>query len=146
MKCRKKFEIGLSSGLCFGLIYLLPSVIAKYSQEIFRLTGLFEFLAMLVVRSRFFADLSKRAMATSASLLSESPVAKNTVNEAEVSKFRQLSESWWDPNGPLNGLHSMNRLRVPFIRDGLVHTGQAQAGVAKPLEGLSILVSRKLIF
>ena len=85
-------------------------------------------------------------MATSASLLSESPVAKNTVNEAEVSKFRQLSESWWDPNGPLNGLHSMNRLRVPFIRDGLVQTGQAQAGVAKPLEGLSILVCLKINF
>jgi hypothetical protein len=50
---------------------------------------------MLIIRSRFVAELSKRGMATSASLLSESPVAKNTVNESEVSKFRQLSESWF---------------------------------------------------
>ena len=98
---------------------------------------------MLAVRSKFGQEIAKRAMATSsASLLSESP--KNTVNESEVSKFRQLSDSWWDPNGPLNGLHSMNRLRVPFIRDGLIHTGHAQSGVAKPLEGLSILVGTSL--
>ncbi len=48
--------------------------------------------------------------------------------------------SRWDPNGPATGLHSMNRLRVPFIRDGLIHTGHGHGGVALPLKGLTILV------
>ena len=47
----------------------------------------------------------------------------------------------WDPNGPASGLHSMNRLRVPFIRDGLIHTGHGTGGVAQPLAGLTILVN-----
>jgi hypothetical protein len=55
---------------------------------------------MLIARSKFFAELSKRAMASSASVLAESASAKNTVNESEVSKFRQMSDTWWDPNGP----------------------------------------------
>lgn len=53
-----------------------------------------------------------------------------------LSHFRVLSDKWWDPNGPLSGLHSMNTLRVPFIRDGLVQTGAASGSLAEPLDGL----------
>ena len=53
-----------------------------------------------------------------------------------LSDFRALSDKWWDPNGPLSGLHSMNTLRVPFIREGLVQTGAATGTLAEPLNGL----------
>ncbi|KAK4471764.1 hypothetical protein MN116_005162 [Schistosoma mekongi] len=41
------------------------------------------------------------------------------VDEKEGMKFKLFSEYWWDPNGDLQPLHAMNRLRVPFIRNGL---------------------------
>jgi len=50
--------------------------------------------------------------------------------------FRALSDQWWDPNGPLSGLHSMNSLRVPFVRDGLLQIGAATGPLAEPLSGL----------
>ncbi|KAH8877380.1 Ubiquinone biosynthesis O-methyltransferase, mitochondrial [Schistosoma japonicum] len=40
-------------------------------------------------------------------------------DETEAMKFKLFAEYWWDPNGDLQPLHAMNRLRVPFIRNGL---------------------------
>ena len=44
---------------------------------------------------------------------------QSTINPEEVDKFRRMAHDWWDPAGPAKGLLSMNRLRVPFITDGL---------------------------
>lgn len=43
----------------------------------------------------------------------------NTVNEAEVKKFSDLSSNWWDvsPTSPFFHLHLMNPLRVKFVLD-----------------------------
>ncbi|TNN16690.1 Ubiquinone biosynthesis O-methyltransferase, partial [Schistosoma japonicum] len=38
-------------------------------------------------------------------------------DETEAMKFKLFAEYWWDPNGDLQPLHAMNRLRVPFIRN-----------------------------
>jgi len=66
---------------------------------------------------------------------------KGTVDEEEVRKFERLS--WWDPRGSMKELHSMNKLRVPFIRDGLLsarrESRQVQQESSKPLSGLRIL-------
>jgi hypothetical protein len=35
----------------------------------------------------------------------------STLRPGEVEKFEQMSSSWWDSNGPLQELRSMNRLR-----------------------------------
>ncbi|TGZ68519.1 hypothetical protein CRM22_004228 [Opisthorchis felineus] len=43
----------------------------------------------------------------------------STIETDEAEKFRRLSTQWWNPTGDLHALHSMNRLRIPFIRDGL---------------------------
>ena len=45
-------------------------------------------------------------------------------NQEEVDKFRRMAKSgdWWDPKGPAQGLISMNKLRVPLIRDGLINS------------------------
>ena len=53
----------------------------------------------------------------------------STVNKAE---------DW----GVCKPLHSMNRLRVPLVRDGLMETGVADPAMAhtdKPLQGVRIL-------
>ena len=81
------------------------------------------------------------------SLLSRSSVSvvrrmSSTVNQAELEKFRQMSEDWWNPHGVCKPLHSLNRLRVPLVRDGLLATGLADPALAdtdKPLTGLRIL-------
>lgn len=40
---------------------------------------------------------------------------KTTIDEQEVAKFAQLSEQWWDINGPLKTLHDINSARLEFI-------------------------------
>ncbi|ODM97842.1 Ubiquinone biosynthesis O-methyltransferase, mitochondrial [Orchesella cincta] len=64
-----------------------------------------------------------------------------SVRPEEIEKFEKMSSSWWDQShGQMKELHSMNRLRVPFIRDGLLQKlGSNKTEVPKPLEGLSIL-------
>jgi len=64
--------------------------------------------------------------------------AKGTVDQEEVKKFERLS--WWDPRGSMKELHSMNKLRVPFIKDGLLSARrESKQESSKPLTGLSIL-------
>lgn len=66
------------------------------------------------------------------------PVSQTTVDPSELKRFQSLASKWWDEQGEFAALHSMNDLRVPFIRDNLlnVHRGR-QTG--KPLAGLRIL-------
>jgi 2-polyprenyl-3-methyl-5-hydroxy-6-metoxy-1,4-benzoquinol methylase len=37
--------------------------------------------------------------------------AKSTVNVSEVQKFSGMASEWWDVNGPLKAIHSLNKLR-----------------------------------
>ena len=41
---------------------------------------------------------------------------KTTVDHLEVEKFSQLSEQWWDADGPLKTLHDINPPRMEFIQ------------------------------
>ena len=61
----------------------------------------------------------------------------STVDDAEIQRFTQLSSTWWDPKGPMEGLHRLNGVRVPFLR-GLV-SPSSKAGIDRPMWGLSIL-------
>ena len=63
----------------------------------------------------------------------------STINQSELDKFSKMSSDWWNPNGVCKPLHSMNRLRVPLVRDGLIETGLVnvdQIKTDKPLKGL----------
>ena len=61
----------------------------------------------------------------------------------EVTRFNRLASGWWDS---ITVLHTMNRLRVPLIRDALI---RQQATLLKstvkalhsatPLRGITIL-------
>ncbi|XP_052000253.1 ubiquinone biosynthesis O-methyltransferase, mitochondrial [Xyrauchen texanus] len=65
-------------------------------------------------------------------------VTHTTLDPAEVRKFQAMASKWWDLQGEFAALHSMNDLRVPFIRDNLLNVhGLQQLG--KPLTGLRIL-------
>ena len=68
--------------------------------------------------------------------------SSSTINQAELDKFSLMSQDWWNPHGVCKPLHSLNRLRVPLVRDGLVNTGVTQAELVesdKPLSGVRVL-------
>ncbi|XP_070490231.1 ubiquinone biosynthesis O-methyltransferase, mitochondrial-like [Chironomus tepperi] len=64
------------------------------------------------------------------------------VDEENIKHLEKVSLEWWDPRGIQILLHSMNPLRVEFIRDGLINTGMIKAEDRdKPdvFKGISIL-------
>uniref|UniRef100_A0A8C5DXM6 Ubiquinone biosynthesis O-methyltransferase, mitochondrial n=1 Tax=Gouania willdenowi TaxID=441366 RepID=A0A8C5DXM6_GOUWI len=65
-------------------------------------------------------------------------VSQTTVDPDEVKRFQSLASRWWDEHGEFAALHSMNDLRVPFIRDNLLNVHRARHP-GKPLAGLNIL-------
>lgn len=74
--------------------------------------------------------------------LSFSTSVNATVDKQEIDNFQKYSNEWWNEYGPTRGLHSLNKLRVPFIRDGLINEGSVNItdiNTSTPLKGLSIL-------
>nr|CAB3223299.1 arsenite methyltransferase-like [Phallusia mammillata] len=65
--------------------------------------------------------------------------SSSSVSEEETKKFSKLAHSWWDERGDMMALHTMNSLRVPFIRDCLLYQGFGKPKTAKALEGVNIL-------
>ncbi|XP_072911838.1 ubiquinone biosynthesis O-methyltransferase, mitochondrial isoform X1 [Hemitrygon akajei] len=64
--------------------------------------------------------------------------SKTTVEPGEMKKFQALSQKWWDRNGEFAALHSLNDLRVPFIRDRLLMYSE-KTHLGYPLDGFRIL-------
>lgn len=61
-----------------------------------------------------------------------------TVDPNEMKKFQRLANKWWDEQGDFAALHSMNDLRVPFIRDTVLSMRNAHQ-LGNPLFGMKIL-------
>lgn len=62
------------------------------------------------------------------------------MDEEELRHFRSLANTWWDETGVFEALHAMNKLRVPFIRDGLLHErDEPPQDSSQPLKGLSVV-------
>ncbi|CAH2982520.1 unnamed protein product [Chilo suppressalis] len=61
-----------------------------------------------------------------------------TVKDEEIKKFSIQNEDWWSLNGPSKALHSMNEVRIPLVRDGLVQF-PAEKRNPKPLKDKKIL-------
>ena len=38
--------------------------------------------------------------------------------------FDKISTEWWDKNGPMKMLHSMNETRMLFIKERIIHKYQ----------------------
>lgn len=64
--------------------------------------------------------------------------SQTTVDSNEMKTFLALAHKWWDEEGVYRILHSMNDLRVPFIRDNLLKT-VANHHPGKPLSDMKIL-------
>jgi polyprenyldihydroxybenzoate methyltransferase/3-demethylubiquinol 3-O-methyltransferase len=64
--------------------------------------------------------------------------SQTTVDSKEVKTFLALAHKWWDEYGAYAPLHSMNDLRIPFIRDNLLKT-VANHQPGKPLSAMKIL-------
>uniref|UniRef100_A0A1L8DZG6 Ubiquinone biosynthesis O-methyltransferase, mitochondrial n=1 Tax=Nyssomyia neivai TaxID=330878 RepID=A0A1L8DZG6_9DIPT len=65
----------------------------------------------------------------------------SSVDPVNLDVLQSQSQEWWNPYGTMKPLHTMNHLRVPFIRDGLLATGVGRKDAKYPgiLEGLHIL-------
>lgn len=63
----------------------------------------------------------------------------NTVDEREVEFYSRLAATWWDHDGPFWPLHTLNALRLDYIRDQLCEHFGLDANHEQPLRGLSVL-------
>src|SRR5262249_49915517 len=45
------------------------------------------------------------------------PGRDSTVDETEVARFSALASEWWGARGQMGGLHSVNRVRLRFIKE-----------------------------
>ena len=61
-----------------------------------------------------------------------------SVDAAEVAKFADLADKWWDEDGPFRPLHRLNPVRLGFIRDHLAARFESDIRAANPLKGLRI--------
>ncbi|KAM6207293.1 ubiquinone biosynthesis O-methyltransferase, mitochondrial [Sarcoramphus papa] len=61
-----------------------------------------------------------------------------SVDPKEMKKFQLLAHKWWDEEGEYSALHSMNDIRVPFIRDTLLNMSN-NYHLGNPLSGIKIL-------
>ncbi|KAM6460717.1 ubiquinone biosynthesis O-methyltransferase, mitochondrial [Liasis olivaceus] len=61
-----------------------------------------------------------------------------TVDPEEMKKFRLLAHKWWDEYGEYAALHSMNDIRVPFIRDTILNMKNDHQ-LGSPLFSMKIL-------
>ncbi|NXN95275.1 COQ3 protein, partial [Rhinopomastus cyanomelas] len=62
----------------------------------------------------------------------------SSVDPLELKKFQLLAHKWWDEEGEYAALHSMNDIRVPFIRDTLL-SRSSNFHLGSPLSGVKIL-------
>jgi 2-polyprenyl-6-hydroxyphenyl methylase/3-demethylubiquinone-9 3-methyltransferase len=65
--------------------------------------------------------------------------ASTTIDPAEVARFEQIAETWWDPKGPMKVLHKFNPVRLAYIRDEACRRFGRDPRSARSLEGLTIL-------
>jgi len=65
-------------------------------------------------------------------------VTSSTVDADEVTTFNRLASGWWDSS---TVLHTLNRLRVPLIRDALMRQQNPPGALdsATPLKGMTVL-------
>ncbi|CAL1265421.1 unnamed protein product [Larinioides sclopetarius] len=64
-------------------------------------------------------------------------LAGSTVDPKEVSKFTQQANEWW--NGPYHLLYTMNSLRVPLVRDGILYASKIPVKKPLPLQGYKVI-------
>ena len=62
-----------------------------------------------------------------------------TVDPAEIAKFSELSEEWWNPSGKMAPLHKINPMRLAYIRDAAARKFERNVKSLNCLSGLRVL-------
>lgn len=62
-----------------------------------------------------------------------------SANQDEIAKFSAIAAEWWNPDGPLKGLHRLNPARMQFIRARALSHFDRDGKVRRPFEGLTAL-------
>jgi hypothetical protein len=71
---------------------------------------------------------------------SAEPRTSASVNTDELQKFAKLASEWWRRDGPFAGLHSMNAVRVPYIRQAAeLATGRSLPEFGRSLTAVQVL-------
>ena len=63
----------------------------------------------------------------------------STIDPREVEFYTRLADLWWDRAGPFWPLHTLNELRVTYIRDYLCDHFDRDLDSDQPLRGLRVL-------
>jgi 2-polyprenyl-6-hydroxyphenyl methylase/3-demethylubiquinone-9 3-methyltransferase len=67
------------------------------------------------------------------------PEASGSIDQAEIARFAEQAEAWWDPDGAFRPLHRLNPVRLAYLRDQLTgHFGRERASLT-PLTGLELV-------
>uniref|UniRef100_A0A915JYW7 Ubiquinone biosynthesis O-methyltransferase, mitochondrial n=1 Tax=Romanomermis culicivorax TaxID=13658 RepID=A0A915JYW7_ROMCU len=64
---------------------------------------------------------------------------QTTADQLDAEKFSTLHSDWWHEDGIFKALHSMNRVRIPWISDTLSVENGKMSSSCKPLSGKRIL-------
>lgn len=64
---------------------------------------------------------------------------RDSIDPNEIEKFSRLAEQWWDPKGEFAALHSLNPLRLAFIREQAERLFDRDSLSLTPLKGLKVL-------
>ncbi len=66
-------------------------------------------------------------------------MTKTTRDEAEIKKFDDLADQWWDVNGKFKTLHIINPLRIKYIKTLVCRVFARGANEQVPFKGLELL-------
>jgi polyprenyldihydroxybenzoate methyltransferase/3-demethylubiquinol 3-O-methyltransferase len=86
----------------------------------------------ILILSNFHRRISRGNFSTSS----------NNVDSSDVQHLSNFSSVWWKKDDLMKGLHALNQIRVPFIRDGLISTGVVKTDLiqrADVLKGVKCL-------
>ena len=62
-----------------------------------------------------------------------------TINKAEIQKFSNLADEWWDEKGKFKPLHLFNPIRIEYITENIKKYFKIKKDKINSLEGLKIL-------
>ena len=62
-----------------------------------------------------------------------------TINKAEIQKFSNLADEWWNVNGKFKPLHMFNPIRIEYIKEKIINHFNLSHKKFSPFSNLSIL-------
>lgn len=63
----------------------------------------------------------------------------STIDNEEIERFSRIADEWWNVKGKFAPLHSMNPVRIEYIRDTIIKHTQHSTLNTPPLKDISLL-------